>query len=161
VVVESEPLGTAGGVINALPALGSGPLLVLYGDVVCGEDLAAMADLHERGGPAATLAVYRSDHAEAKGVVDLDGDRVTAFHEKDPSRPSGWVNAGIYVVDPDWLRGFGDGRGLDFGYDLFPAALASGLGILAHRLAAPVLDIGTPADLERARAAGLREPGDG
>src|SRR5215204_4347256 len=105
-VVESEPLGTAGGVINALPHLNDAPLLVLYGDVVCGEDLKPMSDLHDRQAPVATIAVYHSNQTEAKGVVEIDGSTVTSFHEKDPDRTAGWVNAGIYSVEVDWLALF-------------------------------------------------------
>jgi mannose-1-phosphate guanylyltransferase len=155
VLAEREALGTAGGVRNALGELSSGPLLVLYGDVVSGDDLRPLGDAHAAGEPAATLAVYRSDSAQEKGVVELDGSRVTAFHEKDPERTSGWVNAGIYVVDPDWIASFTDDPPLDFGFDLFPAALEAGRELRGHRLSAPVLDIGTLGDLARARELGL------
>lgn len=154
VVREPEPLGTAGGVLNALPLLGPEPLLVLYGDVIAREPLAPLGELQERLGAVATLAIYESDDASQKGVVELSGDLVTAFHEKDPARTSGWVNAGVYVVAPDWVAGCDGEPPLDFGHDLFPAALAQGRWIGAHRLREPVLDIGTPEDLERARAGG-------
>lgn len=154
VIVEPEPLGTAGGVLNALPRFSPGPLLVLYGDVIVSEDLGAMAALHREHGPVATLAVYHSDQAEAKGLVELSDSVVTAFHEKDPARSLGWVNAGVYIVEPEWLEGFRGKAPLDFGFDLFPAALAAGRELRGHRLASPVLDIGTPADLARARERG-------
>ncbi len=155
IVVEQEPLGTAGGVINALDHFTDGPLLVLYGDVITGADLRPMAALHLRDRPVATIAVHHSDHAEAKGALELSDASVRAFHEKNPAITSGWVNAGIYVVDPGWLAGFADGAPLDFGFDLFPAALAAGRELRAYRLSAPVLDVGTLPDLERARALGL------
>jgi mannose-1-phosphate guanylyltransferase len=155
VVVETEPMGTAGGVRNALDRFTSQPLLVLYGDVVSGEDLRPLGDIHDRLRPVATLATYHSDRAEQKGVVELSDSLVTAFHEKDPNRTSGWVNAGIYVVDPSWVADAADGVPLDFGFELFPAALASGRKLRGHRLSAPVLDVGTPEDLRRARTVGL------
>jgi NDP-sugar pyrophosphorylase family protein len=158
VVVEPEALGTAGGVRNALPLLAEGPLLVLYGDVVSGEDLGPMASLHARERPVATIAVFHSDRAEAKGVVDLDGSRITAFHEKDPKRSEGWVNSGIYIVETGWVAGYPAATELDFGFDLFPEALRDGRRLLAHRLAGPVLDIGTPEDLARGRERGLPPP---
>lgn len=154
VAIEDEPLGTAGGVRNALGRFSEDPLLVLYGDVIAHEDLAPLGDLHERESPLATIAVYRSDAAQEKGVVDLDGTLVTAFHEKDPERTSGWVNAGIYVVEPSWVAGYPEGKFLDFGFDLFPAALAGAGAIRAHRLKDPVLDVGTPADLAKAQEQG-------
>jgi mannose-1-phosphate guanylyltransferase len=155
VVVESEPLGTAGGVINAFPHLNEAPLLVLYGDVVCGEDLRPMSELHDRETPVATIAVYHSNQTEAKGVVEIDGSTVTRFYEKDPDRTAGWVNAGIYIVEVDWLTRFPGGEFLDFGFHIFPAALRGQESIRAHRLREPVIDVGTPEDLEKARAAGL------
>ncbi len=155
VVLEPEPLGTAGGVINALPRFSQGPILVVYGDVVSGEDLRPMAALHERERPVATLAAYHSDQASEKGLLELSGSLVTAFHEKDPDRTSGWVNAGLYIAERAWLDGYRRGDHLDFGFDLFPEALALGLELRAHRLAAPVIDIGTPTDLALARERGL------
>jgi NDP-sugar pyrophosphorylase family protein len=158
VSLEPEPLGTAGGVISALAAFDAAPLLVLYGDVVIDEDLGPMAAVHERHGPVATLAVFHSEEVEGKGVVELSGDRVTGFREKDPDATAGWVNAGAYIVDPDWLRGFDAEAKPDFGTDLFPGALAAGRDLRAHRLAGPALDIGTPPDLARAQARGLPDP---
>jgi mannose-1-phosphate guanylyltransferase len=155
VVVESEPLGTAGGVINALPHLNAASLLVLYGDVICGEDLKPMSALHHRETPVATIAVYHSNQAEAKGVVEIDGSTVRGFYEKDPGRTSGWVNAGIYIVDVGWLSRFPRGDFLDFGFHIFPAALQGQKSVRAHRLREPVIDVGTPGDLEKARTAGL------
>jgi NDP-sugar pyrophosphorylase family protein len=157
VIVEPEALGTAGGVINALSLFSGEPILILYGDVVAGEALAPMAALHVRHRPVATLAAYHSDRAQQKGVLELRDSLVVGFHEKDPDRTSGWVNAGIYIVEPGWLSSFPRDGALDFGFDLFPAALASGDELRAHRLGGPMLDIGTPEDLARARDRGLPE----
>jgi NDP-sugar pyrophosphorylase family protein len=152
VSVEAEPLGTAGGVINALAMLDQSDLLVLYGDVVISEDLAGLGRVHAAERPAASLAVYQSDSVADKGVVELDGTKVTGFREKDPSLSSGWVNAGIYIVEPAWLKGCSGSSGLDFGHDVFPAALAEGRDLRAHRLREPVVDIGTPGGIADARA---------
>jgi len=151
-VIEPEPLGTAGGAVNALPLFTGAPILVLYGDVLVTERIEPMIALHSKHRPVATLGVFYSEDASAKGVVELSGSRVTAFHEKDPARRSGWANGGVYLVEPGWLAEWADhGPPLDFGFDLFPAALEKGRDLRAHRLERPVLDIGTPADLARAR----------
>ena len=155
VSIESEPLGTAGGVIKARPMFASGRLLVIYGDVMAGEDLRPMAALHDQHRPGATLAVYHSDRVETKGVMELSGSRITTFREKDPTLTSGWVNAGIYVIELDWLARYPSDRPLDFGLDIFPAALRAGDELRAFRLDDPVLDIGTEPDLAEARRRGL------
>jgi NDP-sugar pyrophosphorylase family protein len=157
VAVEDEPLGTAGGVIDALGRFEPGPLAVVYGDIIVSEPLARMGALHAGSGAVATLAVFDSDDVAAKGVVELEGDRITGFREKDPEIAEGWVNAGVYVIDPSLLDGFAAADHPDFGHDVFPAALAAGRDLRAHKLAAPVLDIGTPTDLARARAGGLTD----
>lgn len=150
VVFEPELLGTAGGVANVLPMLSPGPLWVLYGDVIVRDDLRPMATAHASHDSVATLAVYHSRHTEGKGVLDVNGSLVTRFREKDVTRGAGWVNAGVYLIETEWAARFPVDAPLDFGFDIFPAALAAGESLRAYRLAEPVLDIGTPESLARA-----------
>jgi NDP-sugar pyrophosphorylase family protein len=154
VVVEPVLLGTAGGVRNALATLGPEPFLVLYGDVVTTEPLRGLLDAHARGGAAATLAVHEAPGSEGKGFVEVDRDGfVTRFVEKGPpTRDRRLVNSGIYVLEPELVESLPLGVPLDFGYDVFPAAVDSGARIAAHRLARPVVDVGTPEGLAEARS---------
>jgi NDP-sugar pyrophosphorylase family protein len=154
VIVESQLLGTAGGVRNALGLLGEKPFVVLYGDVVIDEPIAGLLQTHRRAAPAATITVYRTAEVEGKGTVELDADgMVQGFREKaiSHSEKEAYVNAGLYVVEPDLLSALPAGQERDFGHDVFPQALAEGRPIAAHVLAAPVIDIGTPSALEFAR----------
>jgi NDP-sugar pyrophosphorylase family protein len=154
VIVEPELLGTAGGVRNALPLLGEEAFVVLYGDVVVDEPIAAVAETHERARAVATLTVYQTAEVEGKGTVEIAPDgSVSAFQEKTISHSNGeaYVNAGLYVVDPQLLRDLPAGVMLDFGHDVFPAAVERGERIAGHRLQAPVIDIGTPSMLDMAR----------
>lgn len=155
VVVEPELLGTAGGVRNALPKLGDQPFVVLYGDVIVDEPIAAIQRAHDRANNAtATIALYHSEEIEGKGTVTLAPDgSVTAFREKVATSVEGgaYVNAGLYVIDPDLMSELPAGVPLDFGHDVFPEALAQGKTIAAHILSDPVIDIGTPSMLQIAR----------
>lgn len=155
VVVERALLGTAGGVRNALDAVGPEPFMVLYGDVLVADDVVSgLRATHDAGAAGATIAVYESSRTEGKGTVELDGsDRVLAFREKqDVGGRTAWINAGIYLLDPVFVRELVPATAVcDFGHDVFPAALAGGQRIAAHRLARPVLDVGTPADLAAAQ----------
>jgi mannose-1-phosphate guanylyltransferase len=155
VVVESTLLGTAGGVRNALVYLGDEAFVVLYGDVIVDEPLGAVSETHTRTRATATITLYQTTEIEGKGTVQITSEGVvSAFREKVASSPTdsvAYVNAGLYILDSDLLRSLPPDVELDFGHDVFPAALARGDTIAAHILAAPVIDMGTPAMLELAR----------
>jgi mannose-1-phosphate guanylyltransferase len=154
VVVEPHLLGTAGGVRNALHLLGDEAFAVLYGDVIVDEPLTTVTTTHQRAQAEATLTVYRTKAVAGKGTVDIaPNGSVSAFREKAAGSVDGhaYVNAGLYVVDPNLMRDLPVSVPMDFGHHVFPAALAQGRPLAAHVLAAPVIDMGTPAMLEAAR----------
>jgi mannose-1-phosphate guanylyltransferase len=153
VVTEPTLLGTAGGVRNALPALGNESFFVLYGDVVVDQPLAPIARAHRARGAAATVTVYESDQVEGKGTVVVDDDGwVRRFAEKQALvRAPALVNAGLYLLEPGFLAGLPPGTEADFGHDVFPSAIARGSRLLAYRLPRPVIDVGTPDGLRLAR----------
>ncbi|MGH2826436.1 MAG: nucleotidyltransferase family protein [Actinomycetota bacterium] len=169
---ESSLLGTAGGVRNALEELGTAPFLVLYGDVLIDAPLREMIHAHRTLAADATVAVYASAEVEGKGLVELDdAGRISSFVEKgkrgddggsgvrgprtaDPRKDEGaaWVNAGVYVLEPSFVREtVPEGKEVDFGNEVFPAALGSGRRLFGHVLARAVIDVGTPEALGLAR----------
>jgi glucosyl-dolichyl phosphate glucuronosyltransferase len=149
-VVERELLGTAGGVRNALHLLGPDPFVVLYGDVVIQEPLGPLFEMFRRADATALLSVYEAAQTVGKGVVEVAPDgRVLGFREKQQEGP-GLVNAGLYVLAPEFVVEAPLGVELDFGLDVLPAAVARGERVFAYPLEAPVLDIGTPEALEKA-----------
>ena len=156
VLVEPVLLGTAGGVRNALLQLGAGPFVVLYGDVLVDEPLAPILAAHRLAGATATLTVYEAESTEGKGVVEVDTrGRVTEFREKaSEGHGAGLVSAGLYVLDTRALTGVPAGVSLDFGHDVLPKLIREDETVLAYRLLQPVLDIGTPEALDRARRTG-------
>jgi NDP-sugar pyrophosphorylase family protein len=154
VIRESELLGTAGGVRNALRLLGAEPFLVLYGDVLIDEQVTPIIDLHSTTHAAAVITVYESWDVHGKGTVELNNDgRVVSFREKSSDVPvPAWINAGVYLIEPELLGQIALGARADFGRDVFPQALERGIHVYAHKLKQPVIDIGTPNALAAARA---------
>jgi NDP-sugar pyrophosphorylase family protein len=154
VIFEAQLLGTAGGVRNALHLLGEEAFVVLYGDVIVDEPLASVSETHRHAEATATLTLYRTKDVEGKGTVQIAPDgTVSAFREKATSsvEENAYVNAGLYIVDPRIVEDLPAAVPMDFGHDVFPAALAKGQTLAGHILAAPVIDMGTPAMLELAR----------
>jgi NDP-sugar pyrophosphorylase family protein len=130
--VEPEPLGTAGALRHA--AL-EAPVLVLNGDSYCEVDLAAL--------PAPnTIVVRHIADTSASGRVEFDADyRITRFSEKGVAGP-GWINAGIYLLDRDFLDSIPAGRPVSLEREMFPAWV--GRGLRAFPTTGRFLDIGTP-----------------
>jgi mannose-1-phosphate guanylyltransferase len=146
---EPELLGTAGALVGFANML-TEPFVVLYGDVLTDLDLRALMDDHRASGAFATLAVHELPDVSEKGAVELaDGDRISSFLEKTGGRRPGWVNAGIYVVDPAVL-GRLPAPPADFGTDVWPAALDEGLRLQAYRVPGYVRDVGNPEQLASA-----------
>lgn len=126
--VEETPLGTAGGVALLRDRLRA-PFLVISGDVLTDIDLTALVHFHRERGAIVTMAMAQVANPLEYGVIMTDRDgRIRRFLEK-----PGWgevfsdtVNTGIYVLEPEVIRGVPAGRPYDFSRDLFPALLATG-----------------------------------
>lgn len=154
VLRERKLLGTAGGVRSALDHLGPEPFFVLYGDVVIDEPLTPIVAAHRRTNAAATVTVYESDSAQDKGTVVIDEQGwIRRFAEKEAAvQGPSLINAGLYLLEPRFIAGVPPRTELDFGHDVFPAALARRSRVLAFKLPQPVIDVGTPEGLALARA---------
>jgi mannose-1-phosphate guanylyltransferase len=144
-VPEPEPLDTAGGVRAALDRV-RGTFLVLNGDILTGVDLAAVTATHARAGAAATLVLTRVEDTSTYGVCVRDGTRIVDFVEKPaPGTLPGQdtVNAGTYVLEPDALARFPEGR-LSFERTVFPGLVAAGAHVEGHVDDGVWADLGTP-----------------
>jgi NDP-sugar pyrophosphorylase family protein len=98
--IEDEPLGRGGGHKFAARRLADpgAPFYVLNGDVISHFSLTSFAHYHHANAGAVTVALspYRSNW----GVADLvDGNRIKGFTQS-PELPY-WINAGVYVFNPD------------------------------------------------------------
>jgi NDP-sugar pyrophosphorylase family protein len=145
--VESEPLGTAGGVRNAADLV-EGRIVVLNGDVLTDLDLSAMLRAHAARGAAATIYLTPVENPTAYGLVELEPDgRVRRFLEK-----PGWdevttntVNAGVYVLEREILELIPKGQPCSMEREFFPLLLERGLPFYGFVADGYWLDIGTPA----------------
>jgi mannose-1-phosphate guanylyltransferase len=105
--VETEALGTGGAIALARKHLtGSGPILVLNGDLVSSVDVAALAERHSSTGAAATLSLWPVEDPSRFGVCELnDSGMIRRFQEK-PERGtefSNLINAGCYLLEREVL----------------------------------------------------------
>jgi NDP-sugar pyrophosphorylase family protein len=148
--IEEQILGTAGGVKRMAGFLDETFVLV-YGDVLTDLDLQALLAWHDAqdAGPHLTMSLYRVPNPWECGIVGLDErGRVTRFVEKPPRDRvfSDWANTGILVVDPQILAYIPEGCFADWGQDVLPRLLATGIPIYGWPIPAEsyLLDIGAP-----------------
>ena len=147
VVVEDEPLGTAGAIRFAALDRVDGPFLALNGDVLADADLAALVRAHRERGARATIGLTPVDDPTRYGVVVHGEDgAVERFVEKPPSADGlgpgpWWVNAGVYALDPSVLDRIPAGRMVSIEREVFPGLVGDGLSCV--RDAGYWRDIGT------------------
>lgn len=152
--LETELLGTAGGVKKMEAWLRDGTFLVIYGDNLMRFELAPLVEFHRDRRAVATVALFESPEPWTGGVVETDArGRVLRFVEKpDPKEVStNLINAGIYLLEPAVLDAIPAGQFCDFGTDVFPALLAAGQPVFAMKPKAYIQDIGTPERLAKAQ----------
>jgi mannose-1-phosphate guanylyltransferase len=152
-VVETEPLGTGGGIRNVAAHLRGEDVLVFNGDVLAGTDLGAVLHTHRTSRADVTLHLVRVLDPRAFGCVPTDaGGRVLEFLEKTDDPPTDQINAGCYVFRRAVLESIPVGRPVSVERETFPELLAAGARVQGHVDGAYWRDLGTPFDLVRGSA---------
>ena len=147
VMREEAPLGTAGALTVAGQALDP-RFLLMNGDAFFDINLRALEQTSREAGAIATLALRKVPDAARYGRVVEENGKVTAFLEKDLSRPGpGVINGGVYVLKREILGLIGD-LPCSLEQDVFPALVERGL-IAGREFSGYFLDIGLPETLEQ------------
>jgi len=146
-VIETEPLGTGGGVRNAAD-LTRGTVFVLNGDVLTDADLTMMRRFHQARGSRTTIFLVPVADPRAYGLVETNGGgRLVRFREKpaaDEPITTNMINAGIYLIDAELLRRIPPGRAVSIEREFFPQLIAEGVPSFGFTMAAYWRDIGSP-----------------
>jgi NDP-sugar pyrophosphorylase family protein len=145
---EPELLGSAGAlrtIAERFPGWLDQTFALIYGDMLCDIDLAALLAAHRSARATLTMALKHTTTPHTQGMIELDPTgRVRRFVEK----PADWrggnlANAGVYLCEPAILEAIPAGFS-DFGHDVIPALLASDTPVYGQLAPGYLLDIGTP-----------------
>jgi NDP-sugar pyrophosphorylase family protein len=157
--VEPEPLGTGGAVrFAASPA--DGTVVVFNGDILSDLDLSAVLEFHRRKGAGVTIVLSEVEDPTNYGLVVTGADgRVRQFLEK-----PGWdetdglrtINAGTYVIEPEYLSLIKEGVHLSIEREFFPLLVERGDPFYAYVHRGYWIDIGTVGKYLKAHADLLR-----
>jgi mannose-1-phosphate guanylyltransferase len=159
--VEEAPLGTGGPLRLAEPLLSDeDPVVVVNGDVASDIDLESLTTAHLRGGADATISVFSVKDTRPFGLVTLDSkDQIVRFEEKSPANKGpGWINAGIYVLNPSVIEMIPRGRAVSLEQEIFPV-LAERRKLRGWKHSGFWYDIGKIQDYVTANMELLAKPG--
>ncbi len=102
--IEEEPLGTGGGMLNALKNIEGERAVVLNGDSMFRIDLHALHNLHEANNADITLALRYFEDTSRYGSVNIDqAKQIVGFKEKQPEAGPGYINGGIYLLNKNFF----------------------------------------------------------
>ncbi|CAA6605021.1 Nucleoside-diphosphate-sugar pyrophosphorylase family protein [Rhodospirillaceae bacterium LM-1] len=143
---ESDRLGTAGA-LGLIPEVPAQPLLIMNGDVLTNVDFSSLLEFHNEHRAKATMCVREFDFQVPYGVVNIDEHRITSVVEKPVH--SFFVNAGIYVIEPELLKMVPNQASFDMP-ELFAKALEQKMATAAFPIREYWTDIGRIDDFHRA-----------
>ncbi|TKB70443.1 MAG: nucleotidyltransferase family protein [Nitrospira sp.] len=145
---EPDILGTAGAVRN-LAHEWTGTFLVIYGDNLLSLDVPDFLAFHRAHKAGVTIALFDQDRHRHTGIaggrVELaPNGQVVGFHEGQSERGTTFVNAGVYLVEPDIVPSIPPCQLYDFGRDLFPRLLEEHQYLYGYLISGYCLGLDTP-----------------
>lgn len=148
---EPKPLGTGGAIRFAFDQLNkrigpsSSPVLVFNGDVFFDLPIQAFYRFHHDNQSSCTVALTRVEDPSRFGLVDIDmRGKIRRFIEK-PKLPvsTNLINAGAYLLSPDWIETIAENRVVSVERDSFPTSLKAGTRMFGFSMKGYWNDIGT------------------
>ncbi len=104
--IEEEPLGTGGGIRNAVLSTKEKTSFILNADTFFDVNLMDMFQFHQAQNADLTIALKPLTNFNRYGIVLLDEEKnIVGFKEKQPTE-SGLINGGIYLLTNQLLTDF-------------------------------------------------------
>lgn len=142
--IETTPRGTAGCVRDVWSKVNGGALII-YGDLFVDVSVSDLIACHQRAAAAATLVVAATDHPYDSDLVRVQDDFITGFYRAKAGEPcEPLAAAAVWIVTGQLMGLVPTDKPSDFGRDIFPAALKSGLRLAGFKTMDLIADLGTP-----------------
>ena len=149
--VETEPLGTGGGIAYAMSFCKSDNVLVLNGDTLFKADLSALERFHTDSHGALSIVLRHVADTSRYGSVSTDKNgRILQFTEKNNATGEGDINGGIYLINKELLQKISLPQKFSFEKDLMEKFVRE-MPFYAMRSDGYFIDIGIPEDYARAQ----------
>ncbi len=147
--VEDEPMGTGGGIANALKFVSQPNVLLLNGDTFFQVNLEELCKHHESSNAAMTLSLKEMHDFDRYGTVLLDGSRVISFQEKTRVH-KGLINGGVYIFNTAIFNHPKLTGKFSFEKDVLEASVNK-INMQGYCSDSYFIDIGVPEDYQKAQ----------
>lgn len=147
--VEDEPLGTGGGIMNALNFTHENLVYLINGDTFFNVNLKDLFLFHNQTKANFTLALKPMTNFDRYGTVEMDKDRIIKFNEKH-YKDKGLINGGIYILNKYLLETLPFAQKFSFEKDFLEKYL-NHFFINGSIIDNYFIDIGIPDDYQRAQ----------
>ena len=152
--VESEPLGTGGGLILAAGLLSKKtPCLVLNGDTYFQVSLEQFNKMHQKHSAEVSIALFQVSEGGRYGSVQCDAsNRIKSFREKGSRVGKCLINGGVYILNPAALNSklFQKTKKISFETEMLPELSRQNKTVCGFQFLGKFIDIGIPEDYEKA-----------
>lgn len=149
---EETPLGTGGGIRNAMTKCKTDDVLVLNGDSFFDVDIKVHYRNHIFKQADCTLALRKVNNAARYGTIQLGRlNRITAFKEKDNKEIEGLINGGVYILNRAiYLNKTETDSAFSIEKDFYEKKIKE-LNIFGFEYNGYFIDIGIPEDYKKAQ----------
>lgn len=149
--VETEPLGTGGGIAYAMSKCQTNNVLVINGDTMFKVDLTAFERFFEERNSMMTIALREVDDVSRYGSVTIGSNNmIILFSEKGASAGRGFINGGVYMINRILFEKYPNNGRFSFEKDLMEK-LYTQEQFFAMPSNGYFIDIGIPEDYARAQ----------
>jgi mannose-1-phosphate guanylyltransferase len=143
---EENALGT-GGAIKNLENQVTGRFIAANGDVLFRNlDIRDLLRFHAEKGGLATMVLWQASNTQRYGLVEATREgRIEEFIEKPRNPAPGWINAGLYVFEPEIFGYIPSHKKISLESDVFPELVQQN-SLFGYRHTDYWADLGMPED---------------
>lgn len=147
-ICEDTPLGTGGAIKNAAEFFDD-TFIIFNADIFSDINITEMIKFHKEKSAAVTIAVTKVENPSKYGVIEYDENLYAKSFTEKPELleiKSDYINAGIYIFEPNVLKEIPEGEVVSIERETFPQLLQKGYPVAVYKSDAYWMDIG---DIEK------------
>jgi mannose-1-phosphate guanylyltransferase len=144
-VCEDIPLGT-GGAIKNVQEFFDDTFIIFNADILSNIDILDMMKFHKEKSASVTIAVTKVENPSLYGVIEYNKDLYAESFTEKPKLSeikSNYINAGIYIFEPDILKEIPGSKVVSIERETYPLLLEKGYPIAVYKSKEYWMDIGT------------------